>query len=805
MAQKYRLNALGWYNFERLVLTLLKVIIGPGVTSFAGSRDGGRDAKFEGSANYPSTRTLWSGYWVFQVKFLDYEEFTSNEARSRLQSEVCKEFKKIIERNRQKPDNYILITNISLTPDNRSDLTVLAIKCDYKGNYATIDGNEICEFLDIHPSIRQSHPQLLGLADLQLLINSDIYARSKLYYKEWAPQMGKFVETEAYVKALNIIKNHNFVVIDGPPEVGKSMIAAACAFVYSAEGYQIDVVRDPSDLLRICGLDESGRHLFIADDAVGSLTYSPGLTERWSDEFSKIFGSLNGEHKLIWTARRYILQEAIHKSRLGDKIKAFPSIYEILVEVSDLTILQKAEILYNHAKSGNLDQSTKKIIKENAEKIVNDPNFTPERIRQLINDFIPSFYKSEPRDGILDWEKIHVFLKNPSNHWEKAFNQLHTSEKILLLAMLDFESFAKINELKTAYNNRTANLDGDLLSFNDCLDRLNHSFLKIENYAYYGKSVLFQHPSLRDLLLIKIQADDRALSKHIEIASPVAVSEIIRGFAKTYTEKENIHHLVSIHTDEQFKKLLSRIDNFTQIVFEENDWNSLLAALQMLVPTEMQKEFISSEKIDNEQFLKTREYEILTHTLNSFGKLSTYEKSGNNSLYSWVRSLSKFYYLSHFVNQPLKIEYLHKLYSDHHLHIDEELEFDFISLVAEYEPIFYRQIKSDVRIESIQNYIKKQIEDKIKEGNILDDEDRDEPTDIKYADWYSETDNLLAFAQRFYEFTNLRDAEEEANYKTLDHLLITVDEPEKETSTDFRYDDDSDKEYWTISRMFEDL
>ena len=41
---QYRIAEIGWYNFEKLIQTLLKTIIGPGVTSFGGSKDGGRDA-----------------------------------------------------------------------------------------------------------------------------------------------------------------------------------------------------------------------------------------------------------------------------------------------------------------------------------------------------------------------------------------------------------------------------------------------------------------------------------------------------------------------------------------------------------------------------------------------------------------------------------------------------------------------------------------------------------------------------------------------------------------------------------------
>jgi len=50
LSLKYRISNIGWYNFELLVQTLLKAVIGPGVTSFGGSKDKGRDAAFVGAA-----------------------------------------------------------------------------------------------------------------------------------------------------------------------------------------------------------------------------------------------------------------------------------------------------------------------------------------------------------------------------------------------------------------------------------------------------------------------------------------------------------------------------------------------------------------------------------------------------------------------------------------------------------------------------------------------------------------------------------------------------------------------------------
>ena len=68
MSLQYRIGEIGWYNFERLVQTLLKAVVGPGVTSFGGSKDKGRDAGYTGSALFPTTQQNWSGVWVFQIK-----------------------------------------------------------------------------------------------------------------------------------------------------------------------------------------------------------------------------------------------------------------------------------------------------------------------------------------------------------------------------------------------------------------------------------------------------------------------------------------------------------------------------------------------------------------------------------------------------------------------------------------------------------------------------------------------------------------------------------------------------------------
>ena len=77
------------------------------------------------------------------------------------------------------------------------------------------------------------------------------------------------------------------------------------------------------------------------------------------------------EHKfltiLVWTARRYILEEAMAESRLAEAVAQFPGVHEVLVEVGKLSAMEKAEILYNHAKQSSLTPEYRKLIRDKAQ------------------------------------------------------------------------------------------------------------------------------------------------------------------------------------------------------------------------------------------------------------------------------------------------------------------------------------------------------------------------------------------------------------------------------------------------------
>ena len=62
-------------QFETVVVAIGQRLFGPGLMGFAPGKDGGRDAKFKGTAQcYPSAAAPWTGCTIIQAK-LKWSQF----------------------------------------------------------------------------------------------------------------------------------------------------------------------------------------------------------------------------------------------------------------------------------------------------------------------------------------------------------------------------------------------------------------------------------------------------------------------------------------------------------------------------------------------------------------------------------------------------------------------------------------------------------------------------------------------------------------------------------------------------------
>ncbi len=486
---RYRLDDLGWFQFEWLVQSLLKSKCGLGVESWGGSNDYGKDAYSKESLKFPANR-INKGPFVFQVKFVQDANAAGASAEKKLVAAIAKENERIVERRKQKkwkdPRHYSLVTNAPISAELRKEVVISIRQTLRRSSIHILSGSDICDLLDHYENLRRAFPQLLSLRDLNELIGSAV-SRETRERSQAAVECAReivpvYVPTSSYEKAWKVLHDHNFVVLEGPPEMGKTAVAWMISLTLHSQGWQAVVCDNPSDFFKLHNSTE--KQIFIADDAFGRTEYDPSRGRKWEQQLERILQLLNGSHWLIWTSRKHILERALNAMDLQGKAQKFPAPASVLVNASHLTVKEKALILYRHARAVGLEEPAKNLVKACAVNIVHNENFTPERIRRFVREVLPTLATKD--SGLLTPDlimpEVDKAIKTPTVRMIKSFKALSHNHKLLLLSVVEAGDNPTNEQIQEIYETHSASLS-TRVPFEHLLDELSESFLR--SYSTY--------------------------------------------------------------------------------------------------------------------------------------------------------------------------------------------------------------------------------------------------------------------------------------------------------------------------------
>jgi hypothetical protein len=370
----YDLHSLGWHSFQQLCLTITREILGQTVESFLDSSDAGRDGAFAGTWAFSQGEAL-SGRFVIQCKFTSKRD--KNLSLSDLTDEVEK-VRRLVQNGRC--DCYVLMTNAGLSGSICEDVEKLFKDAGVK-QVLSFGSTWLCQKIQESKRLRMLVPRIYGLGDLSQILDERAYKQAKVLLSSLREDLSKVVLTGAYRRAADALNKHGFVLLIGEPAAGKTTIASMLSIgaldQWGASTLKLD---NAEKVTEHWNPDEPSQFFWI-DDAFGVTQYESFLVHGWNHALPMVRTMLRKDAKIVMTSRDYIYKRARNDLKEG----AFPLLREsqVVIDVRDLTLEEKQQILYNHMKLGRQEKPFRTAIKPHLPSIASHSRFIPETARRL--------------------------------------------------------------------------------------------------------------------------------------------------------------------------------------------------------------------------------------------------------------------------------------------------------------------------------------------------------------------------------------------------------------------------------------
>jgi len=497
----YRLDELGWLEFERLAHGLLARDPELLDASWFGRADEGRLAVIRRDASLPGIGPLAGPLLLVVV-------WSPSVGRERLNERV----RDAAREAGVVPRSALVITN---APDGDEDMAAWpdALELIPKSRRVRLGPRELSAVLDADAALRRRVPSVLGIRDIAGLADAAVLGRSTADVDAARRLARVFVATRAYARTVAVLERHRFAVVTGPPEMGKTAIARIVALAKLTEGWEAHECWQPEELWRLFAGDRA--QLFIADDAFGSTEYRPDAAERWALELDRVLRAMDDRHWLIWTSRPAPLKAGLGRIHREHGVERFPQPAEVRVDASALDLEEKASILFRHARSRPLTARGVELIRTHGWGIVDHPHFTPERIRRFVAHRLPELESLDAPIARADvGEAVSAEIREPTEAMATSLAALPPEYRGLMVALLDAPPGPVAERDVSAAARR--HLDGGLRRRPvDLVDRMTDHFLRLVP----PQRVTWVHPSWRDLVIDHLAGDPAARHRFLKRCS----------------------------------------------------------------------------------------------------------------------------------------------------------------------------------------------------------------------------------------------------------------------------------------------
>ncbi|HTG36846.1 MAG TPA: hypothetical protein VLB76_28345 [Thermoanaerobaculia bacterium] len=476
-------------------------------------------------------------------------------------------------------DSYVLMTNAGLSGTGAGKIKALFKGVGVK-HVATFGSTWISQQIRENKRLRMLVPRVYGLGDLSQILDERAYAQARTILESMREDLAKVVVTDAYRKAVDAINKHGFVLLIGEPAAGKTTIASLLAMAaldqWNASTLKLD---EPGKVAEHWNPDEPSQFFWL-DDAFGVTQYEEFLVRGWNHILPQIRPMLRKGAKIVMTSRDYIYNRA----RNDLKGSAFPLLKEsqVVIDVQDLSIGEKRQILYNHLKLGKQLRSFRAEIKPYLEDVASHSRFIPETARRLGD---PLFTK----DLFIDDYYIGQFVEKREQLLQEVLQGLDADSKaaLALIYMRNGRLESPI-QLRPSEAEALERLSSNLGGCVAALEALKGSLALLSHAS--GEYVWqFKHPTVGDAYAAILVQSTEHLGIFMEGSAPERIVDQVTcgdvGIEKAVVVPKSL-----------FPQMLAKLKELSQSKSYKSAWLSTFSAerdLQGFLAYRCSKEFLA--------------------------------------------------------------------------------------------------------------------------------------------------------------------------------------------------------------------
>ncbi len=351
-----------------------------------------------------------------------------------------------------KPQRYVLVTSVPLSPANKDEI-VKIIGATILNPGDILGQDDLNNRLTQHPAIEGQHYKLwlASRAVLDRVLNNSVITQSEFKVRSVYKDIPRYVQSNAFPRALEILNRDRIVIVAGPPGVGKTTLANLLLYEHLEKGYHAVVIqRDIQE--GQTRFQEGESQIFYYDDFMGATflgdrgaAFNHNEDRLLIDFIAMVRSSPNA--RLVLTTREHILSQALEKSErmrhseIGD--------HRVILQMSDYTFGQRAEILYNHLYFSELPvgYQDELLRGEFYFQIIRHHKYNPRLIEWL------STYRRVKNVAVADYRDFVLsLLQDSAEIWRHAYeNEISDAGRTFLLALFTLNGKTGLTILEKAF------------------------------------------------------------------------------------------------------------------------------------------------------------------------------------------------------------------------------------------------------------------------------------------------------------------------------------------------------------------